>query len=141
MYEYIDKELKNYSSINKQIQTLEKQLTRVEGFPKDISAVDFSKVGSGGGGQLDAFRQLQEVQKTISQLNKLKLKQKQIEEIIKIIEDENELEYKFIKYYYIDGMKQEDVLNKLYYSEASRNTIYNIKYKVLEHLDQYWIVE
>lgn len=140
MYDNIEKELKNYSSIGKQIQSLEKQLTRIEGFPKDISAVDFSKVGSGGGGQLDAFRQLQEVQKIIKQINDLKLKKNQIEEIIKIIKDDNETEYKFIKYYYIDGMKQEDVLNKLYYSEMSRNTIYNIKYKVLEHLDQYWII-
>lgn len=49
----IEQRLSNYKNIDRNIKMLEIKLERekILGSPRDIKAVDFSKVGHGGGGQ------------------------------------------------------------------------------------------
>ena len=99
----IEKRLNEFPTLDYRIKMLEVKLEKqkLKGSPRDISAVDFSKVGRGGGGQ-DAQTILLDAQETICQINELKLEKELIESFNELVKKNNEKEFQFMQLYFYD---------------------------------------
>lgn len=136
----IESRLREYPNIDFRLTMLAQKLDRVKmkGSPRDISAVDFGKVGSGGSGASgNAVTILKETQDIINTINELEFERATIQQVVEKIREESEEQYNFIDYYYYRCTPIMETAELLGYSYNSRNTIYNIKNLVIEKCDKY----
>lgn len=137
----IEERLRNYNNIDFMLTMLSQKLDRVKmkGSPRDISAVDFEKIGHGSGASGNAISILKETNEIINKINELEFERATIKQVVEKIKSESEEEYKFIYYYYFMQESIQDVAEELGYSYNSKKTIYYKKSLILEKLDKYLI--
>ena len=134
-----EERLIKYSNIEETLKNLNNRLNKLSmrGCPRDVNAVDFSKIGHTSGGN-EALNDMVEVQHILKQINKLKIEEELINDTLQIIKNECEEDYKFINYKYLDKLSMDQVANKLGYSQNSHNTIYSIKDRALAKFAFYY---
>lgn len=134
----IEKRLREYPNIDFKLSLLSQKLERVKmkGSPRDISAVDFSKVGHGSGANGNAETILKETQDILNEINELEFEKQILGQILEHVKKEDYTFYKFIDLYYFKNLRIQDVSEGLGYSYLSKKTIYNIKNNLEKYLEQ-----
>lgn len=135
----IEKRLNEFPTLDYKIKGLELKLEKqkLKGSPRDISAVDFSRVGHGSGGTQSAQVILADVQNTIHQINELKIEKEFINGFNELIKKGNEKEYQFLNAYFYDKKSINEILDELNYSYNSANSLYRIKDGIILKFDKY----
>lgn len=137
-YEKIEKKLRNFKSYDFTLEMLAKKLDRIKmNGVRDITAVDFSKVGHGSGGSPSAEDDLIKAKELIDTINFIEMERDYITDVVNQIRKESEEQYRFIDLYYFNAKSITDVAEELGYSPNSKKTIYFIKKKVLEKCSIY----
>lgn len=132
----IEDELYNYPAIEFQLIATERKIEYITKPPKDVSAVDFGKVGSSGSSQKDAFTECNELNKLISKHNELLYKQKNVEAMVDSLNDK---EKNFVDLYYFQKKSLNSVLVEMNYSETSHHSAKQLKNEILKKLEKYWL--
>lgn len=129
----IEKEIKerfeNYKNITNKIKGLELKLEKQKmiGCPRDIGAIDYSKVGGGGSGGQSADTILIQTQGILEQINGLRIEKEIMDNFIDTL---TQSEYEFVTLYYFDKLTLNEILDKMGYSMTSKAFIYKQKMNV-----------
>lgn len=138
----IEERIIKYKYIDQRIKVLELELEkqRMAGAPRDIGAIDYSKVGGKGGSNgKSAEIVLTNAQDIIYQINKLKLEKETMESFFEVVKDNSKEEWIFIQERYFKKKQVEDVLESMGYSFTSRRVFYQIREKVFDRYEDYML--
>lgn len=128
----VEERLRKYKNAEETIINLNNRLKKLSmrGCPREVSAVDFSKIGHGSCSN-EAFNDLVEVQHLMKQINNIEDDKEIIENTLNIIKRDNKEDYDFIDLKYLQELPMDQVAVKLGYSSSSNRTIYSIKDRAL----------
>lgn len=138
----IEERIIKYKYIDQRIKVLELELEkqRMAGAPRDIWAIDYSKVGGKGGSNgKSAEIVLTNAQDIIYQINKLKLEKETMESFFEVVKDNSKEEWIFIQERYFKKKQVEDVLESMGYSFTTRKKFYQIRDKVFERYEDFML--
>lgn len=136
----IENKLKEFSMIDEKLLLLNERLNKAQmrGCPKDITAIDFSKIGHGSGGN-EAMHDLVEVQHILKQIKKVEDEKEIINNILNIFKTNYQEEYNFIRVRYLENNTMDETATKLGYSINSKQSLYALKDRsVNRFLGYYW---
>lgn len=130
-----EEKLRKYATIEITLSNLNKRLKKLQmiSAPRDITAVDFSRVGNGSSRRKDAIDELMEVRTLTQKINELQNEQETITDVLDQIKNTNKENYNFICFRYLENNSIEDTADLLGYSKSSNHTIYSIKEKALDN--------
>lgn len=130
-----EEKLRKYSTMEETLKNLRKKLEKLKysSSPKEITAVDFSRVGNGSSKRKDALEEFIEIKQLIKKINQLQGEQELISDVLEQIKNTNKENYDFICLRYFDNNSLQQTSELLGYSMNSHSTIYTIKDNALDN--------
>lgn len=134
-----EERLKKYSNASQTLDNLKLRLERIKlNGPKDIKAVDYSKIGKSNFSR-DALNELVEAQHITRQIVKLESEVLVIDKILEQIKEKSLEQYKFINLRYVENKNLDKVAADIGYSSNSKHTIYTLRDNALKSfVTLYW---